>query len=96
MSGYIRDTIIHCIAIAIVCMVCAFSATAYFIPIWRQAQSLENIATELQSIDQAIRMQTAQQSWLVSHYMKPVRPLFPWEKHRCEWCGQEKLEGDDE
>lgn len=66
------------------------------VPQYKQAKSLDQIATNLNSIDQAIRMQTAQQSWLIAHYMKPVRPLYPWEKHRCEWCGGERLEGDNE
>ena len=52
---------------------------------------LKNIQKEIRyssnSISSNISHQTVQQSWLVSHYMKPVRGLYPWDPHKCEYCG---------
>jgi hypothetical protein len=39
---------------------------------------LSDINKSIQEVSQAIRLQTAQQSWLVEHYSKPVRPILPW------------------
>lgn len=57
------------------------------------ADNLKSVRESILHLCSHVSTQTAQQSWLVEHYAKPVRPLYPWEKHRCEWCGQEKLEG---
>lgn len=61
---------------------------------------LSEINKSLQKIDNTINyrasLHVAQYSWLVAHYAKPVRPLYPWESHKCEWCGSEKKEQDDD
>lgn len=59
------------------------------------SSNLISVNKSVQNIDSSIRSQTGQMDWLVRHYAKPVRPLFPWEKHKCEWCGSMVLEGDD-
>lgn len=60
------------------------------------ARALSDINASLRKINDTIDyrsgLEVAQYSWLVEHYAKPVRPIYPWEKHRCEWCGQEKTE----
>lgn len=56
---------------------------------------LNKISKDVLFTASSIRSQTGQMDWLVRHYAKPVRPLYPWEKHKCEWCGSEILEGDD-
>jgi hypothetical protein len=58
------------------------------------AHNLNGVRESILHLCSHVSTQTAQQSWLVQHYAKPVRPIYPWEKHRCEWCGQEKREGD--
>ena len=60
---------------------------------FRIADSLKELRESILHLCSHVSTQTAQQSWLVEHYVKPVRPLYPWKKHRCEWCGAEK-EGD--
>jgi hypothetical protein len=39
---------------------------------------LSDINKSIQEVAREIRLQTTQQSWLVEHYAKPVRPLLPW------------------
>jgi hypothetical protein len=59
---------------------------------------LQNIQKEIRhssnSISSNISHQTVQQSWLVSHYMKPVRGLYPWDPYKCEYCGCVQKEMD--
>lgn len=57
------------------------------------AENLKGVRESILHLCSHVSTQTAQQSWLVEHYAKPVRPLYPWEKDRCEWCGAEK-DGD--
>lgn len=57
--------------------------------------NLISLNKSIQNIDSSIRSQTGQVDWLVRHYAKPVRPLYPWEKHKCEWCGSTILESED-
>jgi len=71
----------------LVVAIVALSVSAIFYrSVFLATASLEE---SIRGVEQAIRLQTAQQSWLVEHYSKPVRPLYPWQKHRCEWCGKE-------
>lgn len=49
---------------------------------------LADLRKSVESVNASIGIQTGQQSWLVSHYAEPKRPLFGWEKSRCRWCGQ--------
>lgn len=53
-----------------------------------------NISKQISHISSRIGQQTHQIDWLVTHYAKPVRPLYIWEKSKCEWCGSEILESD--
>jgi len=39
---------------------------------------LSDINKSLQEVAREIRLQTTQQTWLVEHYSKPVRPILPW------------------
>lgn len=43
---------------------------------------LGDINKSIQEVSQAIRLQTAQQSWLVEHYAKPVRHILPWKEDK--------------
>ena len=43
---------------------------------------LGDISKSIQEVSQAIRLQTAQQSWLVEHYAKPVRHILPWKEDK--------------
>jgi hypothetical protein len=40
--------------------------------------ALSEVNKSIQEVAREIRLQTVQQSWLVEHYAKPVRPLLPW------------------
>lgn len=39
--------------------------------------ALSEVNESIQEVSREIRLQTAQQSWLVEHYAKPVRPILP-------------------
>jgi hypothetical protein len=41
--------------------------------------ALSDINKSLQEVVYELRLQTTQHSWLVEHYAKPVRPIYPWE-----------------
>ena len=56
--------------------------------------SLDKICKEIEDVKSQINLQTAQQDWLVTHYAKPVRGIFPWDKNKCVYCGSETDEGD--
>jgi len=40
--------------------------------------ALSDINKSLREVASEIRLQTTQQTWLVEHYSKPVRPILPW------------------
>jgi hypothetical protein len=39
---------------------------------------LSDINKSVKEPAREIRLQTTQQTWLVEHYSKPVRPILPW------------------
>jgi hypothetical protein len=39
---------------------------------------LSDINKSLREVAREIRLQTTQQTWLVEHCSKPVRPILPW------------------
>jgi hypothetical protein len=51
-------------------------------------KGLAKIAERISDVDGTVSTQTGQLSWLVSHYAKPVRPIYIWEESKCQWCGQ--------
>jgi len=79
------------VAMSVVAIVALSVSAVFYRSVFLATASLEK---SIRGVEQAIRLQTAQQSWLVEHYSRPARPLYHWQRHRCEWCGQEKLEGD--
>jgi hypothetical protein len=44
--------------------------------------ALSEVNKSMQEVAREIRLQTVQQSWLVEHYAKPVRPLLPWKEDK--------------
>lgn len=56
---------------------------------------LTKISNSILFTASSIRSQTAQIDWLTSHYAKPVRPLYIWEKSKCEWCGNIIFENEE-
>ena len=62
--------------------------------LWRIGDKAKSLHKSILYLSSTISCQTSQQSWLVSHYMTPVRPLYNWEIHKCRWCGSEVKESD--
>jgi len=56
--------------------------------------SLKEIKGSIYGVESQVNLQTAQHDWLVTHYAKPVRGIFPWDKNKCVYCGSETNEGD--
>jgi hypothetical protein len=79
------------VAMSVVAIVALSVSAVFYRSVFLATASL---GESIRGVEQAIRLQTAQQSWLVEHYARPVRLLYPSEKHRCEWCGAEKPEGE--
>jgi hypothetical protein len=40
--------------------------------------ALSEVNKSVKELAREIRLQTTQQTWLVEHYSKPVRPILPW------------------
>lgn len=62
--------------------------------LYKSSVQLRGIENKILYISSNISSQTSQQSWLVSHYMKPVRGIFPWDINKCEYCGSVEKEMD--
>lgn len=60
------------------------------------SEELKQMNKNLLYLSRNIQEQTSQQSWLVSHYLKPVRGIFPWDINHCEYCGSKKQEWQTE
>lgn len=44
--------------------------------------ALSEVNKSIQEVAREIRLQTVQQSWLVEHYAKSVRPILPWKEDK--------------